>query len=70
MKASFSTSRTDSAPAGTATRRLERLDTVIMTKPVNHVIDADIKGFFDNVSPFLDAEVPGAQDEVTRTCCA
>lgn len=29
---------------------LERLDKIIMTKPINHVIDADIKGFFDNVS--------------------
>jgi len=29
---------------------LGRLDKIIMTLPVNHVIDADIKGFFDNVS--------------------
>ena len=29
---------------------LERLDHVIMTKHINHVIDADIKGFFDNVN--------------------
>ena len=29
---------------------VERLDKIIMTKPVNHVIDCDIKGFFDNVS--------------------
>ena len=28
---------------------LKRLDNTIMTKPVNHVIDADIVGFFDNV---------------------
>jgi len=28
---------------------LNALDTAIMTKPVNHVIDADIKGFFDHV---------------------
>ena len=28
---------------------LKRLDNTIMTKPVNHVIDADIRGFFDNV---------------------
>lgn len=28
---------------------LERLDKIIMTKPVNHIIDADIKGFFDHV---------------------
>jgi group II intron reverse transcriptase/maturase len=28
---------------------LNRLDKIIMTKPINHVIDADIKGFFDNV---------------------
>jgi group II intron reverse transcriptase/maturase len=28
---------------------LDRVDKVIMQKPVNYVIDADIKGFFDNV---------------------
>lgn len=28
---------------------LNRLDKVIMTNPINHIIDADIKGFFDNV---------------------
>jgi len=28
---------------------LNRLDKSIMNKPVNHIIDADIKGFFDNV---------------------
>jgi len=28
---------------------LDTLDKMIMQKPVNHVIDADIKGFFDNV---------------------
>jgi len=29
---------------------LDAVDKTIMTKPVNHVIEADIKGFFDNVS--------------------
>jgi RNA-directed DNA polymerase len=29
---------------------VERLDKIIMTMPINHVIDCDIKGFFDNVS--------------------
>ena len=29
---------------------LNAVDKTIMTRPVNHVIDADIKGFFDNVS--------------------
>ncbi len=29
---------------------LNKLDKIIMTKPVNHIIDADIKGFFDNVN--------------------
>ncbi len=29
---------------------LNAVDKTIMTKPVNHVIEADIKGFFDNVS--------------------
>jgi group II intron reverse transcriptase/maturase len=28
---------------------LERLDKVIMTKPVNHLVEADIQGFFDHV---------------------
>lgn len=28
---------------------LKRLDQVIMTHPINHIIDADIKGFFDQV---------------------
>lgn len=28
---------------------LKQLDNTIMTKPVNHIIDADIRGFFDNV---------------------
>jgi group II intron reverse transcriptase/maturase len=28
---------------------LNRLDKIIMTQPINHVIDADIKGFFDHV---------------------
>jgi len=29
---------------------LNAVDKVIMTKPINHVVEADIKGFFDNVS--------------------
>ena len=29
---------------------LKRLDQVIMTQPINHIIDADIKGFFDCVN--------------------
>jgi RNA-directed DNA polymerase len=29
---------------------LKELDNLIMFKPVNHIVDADIKGFFDNVS--------------------
>ena len=28
---------------------LKRINDLLMTKPVNHVIEADIKGFFDNV---------------------
>jgi group II intron reverse transcriptase/maturase len=28
---------------------LNRLDKIIMTKPINYIIDGDIKGFFDNV---------------------
>jgi RNA-directed DNA polymerase len=34
---------------------LNAVDKTIMTQPINHVIDADIKGFFDNVShPWLE----------------
>ena len=28
---------------------LDKIDKIIMTKPVNYIIDVDIKGFFDNV---------------------
>ena len=28
---------------------LKQLDNLIMSRPVNHIIDADIRGFFDNV---------------------
>ena len=28
---------------------LKNLDQIIMTKPINHIVDADIKGFFDHV---------------------
>ena len=31
---------------------VDRLDKVIMRQPINYVIDADIKGFFDNVSHY------------------
>ena len=29
---------------------INRVDKLIMAKPVNHIVEADIKGFFDNVS--------------------
>jgi len=29
---------------------LNEIDTIIMTQPVNHIVEADIKGFFDNVA--------------------
>ena len=29
---------------------LDKLDKIIMRNPVNHIVDADIKGFFDNVN--------------------
>ena len=29
---------------------LKKLNKIIMTQPINHIIDADIKGFFDNVN--------------------
>ena len=31
---------------------IDRLDKVIMRQPINYVVDADIKGFFDNVSHY------------------
>jgi len=29
---------------------LNEIDTIIMTQPINHIVEADIKGFFDNVN--------------------
>lgn len=29
---------------------LEKLNQIVMSKPINHIIDADIRGFFDNVN--------------------
>ena len=37
-------------PGRNCHQALLRLDRMVMTKPVNYVIDADIKGYFDNVS--------------------
>ena len=37
-------------PEKNAHQALQRIDTSIMSKPVNHIIEADIEGFFDNVS--------------------
>lgn len=37
-------------PQRSCHQALNRLDKIIMTKPINHIIDADIKGFFDNVN--------------------
>lgn len=37
-------------PGRSCHQALNAVDTTIMNRPVNHVIDADIKGFFDNVS--------------------
>jgi len=36
-------------PGKNCHQALDRLDKIIMQHPINHVIDADIKGFFDNV---------------------
>ena len=36
-------------PGRSCHEALNRVDKIIMTNPINHVIDADIKGFFDNV---------------------
>ena len=37
-------------PKRSCHQAINRLDKLIMTKPVNHIVEADIKGFFDNVS--------------------
>jgi group II intron reverse transcriptase/maturase len=37
-------------PGRSCHQALNTVDKTIMTKPINHVVDADIKGFFDNVS--------------------
>ncbi len=36
-------------PKKSTHQALNQVDTTIMSKPVNHIIEADIKGFFDNV---------------------
>ena len=37
-------------PKRSCHQAINRVDKLIMTKPVNHIVEADIKGFFDNVS--------------------
>lgn len=37
-------------PGKSCHQALDRVDKIIMGYPINHVIDADIKGFFDNVN--------------------
>ena len=37
-------------PKRNAHQALNEIDTIIMSKPVNHIVEADIKGFFDNVN--------------------
>jgi len=37
-------------PARNCHQAINAVDKTIMTKPINHVIEADIKGYFDNVS--------------------
>ncbi len=37
-------------PGRSCHQAINAVDKTIMTKPVNHVVDVDIKGFFDNVS--------------------
>jgi group II intron reverse transcriptase/maturase len=37
-------------PGRSCHQAINAVDKTIMTKPINHVVDADIKGFFDNVS--------------------
>lgn len=37
-------------PVRSCHQALNAIDKTIMTKPINHIVDADIKGFFDNVS--------------------
>ena len=37
-------------PNRNAHQALKELNDLIMNQPVNHIVEADIKGFFDNVS--------------------
>ncbi len=37
-------------PKKSTHQALNQLDTIIMTKPANYIVEADIKGFFDNVN--------------------
>jgi group II intron reverse transcriptase/maturase len=37
-------------PGRSCHQAINAVDKTIMTRPINHVVDADIKGFFDNVS--------------------
>ena len=37
-------------PKRNSHQALNEIDTIIMTQPVNHIVEADIKGFFDNVN--------------------
>jgi retron-type reverse transcriptase len=37
-------------PKRSCHQAINRVDKLIMTRQVNHIVEADIKGFFDNVS--------------------
>jgi len=37
-------------PGRSCHQAINAVDKTIMTRPINHIVDADIKGFFDNVS--------------------
>ena len=39
-------------PKRSCHQAVNRLDKVVMTRPVNHVVDVDIEKFFDNVSHY------------------
>lgn len=42
---------------------LDVIDKTIMTKPINHIVEADIKGFFDNVPHYMAYEMFGSADQ-------
>ena len=44
-------------PQRSCHQAISAVDKMIRTQYINHVIEADIKGFFDNMVPYMDDEV-------------